>query len=70
MAEDRKKEEICICVLHVSFTLTYCMCAKRFSKAITHVETKTGNNDADYSTADTLFKQKAIHCSFLCGSFF
>lgn len=40
MAEDTEKEEICICVLLVSFILTYCMYANRFSKAIAPVETK------------------------------
>lgn len=68
MAEDREKEEICICVLHVSFILMYGIYANRFSKAITPVETKkTENTDADSSMADTLFKQKASHCLFVCG---
>lgn len=66
MAEDREKEEICICVLHVSFIIMYCIFANRSSKVITPVETKkAGNTNADYSTADMLFKQKAIVCLFV-----
>lgn len=57
-------------MFHVSFLLTYCICANRFSKAITPVETKkTGNTDADYSMANTLCKQKAINFSLVCGVF-
>lgn len=68
MAEDREKEEIHICVLHISFILMYCIHPNGFSKAIPPVETKeTENTDADYSTADTLIKQKATHCLFVCG---
>lgn len=68
MAEDREKAETCIGVFHVSFILIYCISVNRLSKAITPVETKkSGNTDADYSMASTLFKQKAIHCSFVCG---
>lgn len=69
MAEDREKEEIHICVLHVYFILMYCKCANNFS--ITTVETnKTGDTDADYSMADTLFKQKATRCLWVFLKFY
>lgn len=55
MGKRRKYAFVCC----MSFILMYCKCANRFSKAITAVETdKIGNTDADYSTADALFKQK------------
>lgn len=59
MAEDREKEEIRICVLHVSFIITHCIFANRFSKVIAPVETKkTGNSD----TMCRLITVQLTHC--------